>query len=68
MSAQVRVSEATCLMALKGCPDRPMKLKRMLNAERDQLAASGWRGHVHVALRAHVEDKSKWSRKPGTSE
>ncbi|CAK0881730.1 unnamed protein product, partial [Prorocentrum cordatum] len=63
MHTKVRVSEATCLMALKEFSGRPMKLKRLLSSERDELAASGWWGHVQPALRAQVEDATKWSRK-----
>ena len=63
MHTTVRVAEATCLMTLKECAGRPMKLKRILGTEQQELAASGWWEHVQVDLRSQVENATKWSRK-----
>ncbi|CAK0862388.1 unnamed protein product, partial [Prorocentrum cordatum] len=67
MRTRVRVAEAIMLMSLKEFADRPMKLKRLLNIEREQLQEAGWWEEVFIGLRARVDEAAKWVRKAGTS-
>ena len=66
MSTYVRVAKAVMLMSLKIVAGRPMKLKRLLAAEKSNLVQAGWWEEVHSALRFHVDQAVLWTRGGGT--
>ena len=61
-TAQITRSEGICFGLINDWQNKPMKLKRLLNAEVDTLGIDVW-AKAHTVAQEVVEELCAWSRK-----